>query len=111
MKKLSFLALFFLFFSSILPAQTGQQPPQPPPTAHSDQEQKAEKEHKVTPDEAKELFQSVDEILHFASRDTLLPVKHSVKKAMVSRAEVEKYIGDKFKEDADRIRFERSELV
>src|SRR5215471_19568333 len=112
MKKPRLLSLLLLFTSLIL-AQAGQQqqPPPKPPAAQTEQEQKPEKEHKVTPDEAKELFQSVDEILHFASRDTLLPVKHSVKKAMVSRAEVEKYIGDKFKEDADRIRFERSELV
>src|SRR5215813_4966443 len=112
MKKPLLLSLFLLFTSLIL-AQTGQkQPPLPkPPATQTEQEQKPEKEHKITPDEAKELFQSVDQILHFASRDTLLPVKHSVKKAMVSREEVEKYIGDKFKDDVDRIRFERSELV
>ena len=70
-----------------------------------------EKDHKITAAEAKELFRSVDEILHFASKDTGLPVKKKVKKAIVSREEVEKYIGEKFKDDADRIRFERSELV
>jgi hypothetical protein len=70
-----------------------------------------EKEHKITPVEAKELFQSVDEILHFASQDTGLPIKKQVKRKIVSREEVEKYISDKFKNDADRIRFERSELV
>jgi len=112
MKKLSLLSLLLLFLTALVPAQTGQQQPPPkPPAAQTEQEQKPEKEHKITPDEAKELFQSVDQILHFASRDTLLPVKHSVKKAMVSREEVEKYIGDKFKDDVDRIRFERSELV
>src|SRR5215471_15170504 len=112
MKKPRLLSLLLLFTSLIL-AQAGQQqqPPLKPPAAQTEQEQKPEKEHKITPDEAKELFQSVDQILHFASRDTLLPVKHSVKKAMVSRVEVEKYIGDKFKDDVDRIRFERSELV
>jgi hypothetical protein len=70
-----------------------------------------EKEHKITPAEAKELFQSVDEILHFASQDTGLPIKKQVKRRIVSREQVEKYIGEKFKNDADRIRFERSELV
>jgi hypothetical protein len=70
-----------------------------------------EREHKITAAEAKELFRSVDEILHFASKDTGLPVKKNVKKAIVSREQVEKYIGEKFKDDADRIRFERSELV
>lgn len=67
--------------------------------------------HKLTPDEAKELLQSVDEVLHFVSKDTLLPIKHNVKKSIVSREQVEKYVSDKFKDDVDRIRFERSELV
>jgi hypothetical protein len=70
-----------------------------------------EKEHKINAVEAKELFRSVDEILHFASQDTGLPIKKSVKRTIVSREQVEKYISDKFKNDADRIRFERSELV
>src|SRR5205085_12242111 len=64
-----------------------------------------------TAGEGEELFQSVDEILHVAGPDTLLPVKHDVKKAIVSREQVAKYIDDKFKDDVDRIRFERSELV
>src|SRR5215469_17326842 len=109
MKKLSLLSLLLLLLVSFIPAQTGQKPQPAPPDSQTDQE--VEKNHKITPDEAKELFQSVDQILHFASQDTLLPIKHSVKKAMVSRDEVEKYIGDKFKDDVDRIRFERSELV
>src|SRR6476646_6608681 len=67
--------------------------------------------HQITPAEAKELFRSVDEILHFASKDTGLPIKKKVKRTIVSRPQVEKYIGEKFKDDADRIRFERSELV
>src|SRR5579864_885479 len=112
MKKLSLLLLCILFLASFILAQTGQQPSQhPSASSQADQDQQPEKDHKITPDEAKELFQSVDQILHFASRDTLLPIKHSVKKAMVGRDEVEKYISDKFKDDADRIRFERSELV
>ncbi|HEY6350061.1 MAG TPA: hypothetical protein VI636_11690 [Candidatus Angelobacter sp.] len=112
MKKLSLLLLFVLFLASFIPAQTGQQPSQhPSASSQADQDQQPEKDHKITPDEAKELFQSVEQILQFASRDTLLPIKRSVKKTMVSRDEVEKYISDKFKDDADRIRFERSELV
>lgn len=70
-----------------------------------------EKEHKITPEEGQELFRSVDEILSFASEDTGLPMKKRVKRTIISRQQVEKYVGDKFKNDADRIRFERSELV
>jgi len=70
-----------------------------------------EQEHKITPAEAQELFRSVDEILAFASHDTRLPIKKKVKRTIISRAQVEKYVSEKFKNDADRIRFERSELV
>lgn len=70
-----------------------------------------EENHKLTPVEAKELLQSVDEVLRFVSKDTLLPIKHDVKKKIVSREQVEKFVSDKLKDDADRVRFERSELV
>ena len=124
MKK-SILFSLVLLLAIFVAAQTGQQPPaqSPPPPPATEQQTPPEKphlpdqgeppgkEHKITPEETQELFQSVDQILHFASRDTLLPVKHSVKKAIVSREEVENYIDEKFKDDVDRIRFERSELV
>ena len=67
--------------------------------------------HLLTPEEAKDLLASVDQVLRFASQDTLLPIRHSVKKAIVSREHVEKYLNEKFESDVDRIRFERSALV
>jgi hypothetical protein len=73
--------------------------------------EEAEKNHKLTPAEAKELLASVDQVLHFVSQDTLLPIKHRVKKKIVDRDQVEKYLTEKFESDIDRIRFERSELV
>ena len=85
--------------------------PKPAPNARVDIEQAPPPEHKLTPQEAKELLDSVDEVLRFVSQDTLLPVKHSVKKAIVSREQVQKYISGKLENDVDRIRFERSELV
>jgi hypothetical protein len=140
MKKFILFLAFSFFLSTFISAQTSQPAPQPAPvpeqTAPSaqtspqqpstpvppekgaqqpaspeNQAKQPEKEHKITAEEAVELFKSVDEIFAFASKDTHLPIKHSVKKAMVSRDQVEKYIGDKFKDDVDRIRFERSELV
>src|SRR5215470_3784250 len=98
------------------PTPQAQAPPSPqaspqPAPSHRLEIEPVEKEHKITALEAKELFQSVDEILRFASKDTGLPVKKKVKRTIVSRQQVEKYIGDKFKNDADRIRFERSQLV
>src|SRR5437588_4131762 len=95
-------------------SQESSQPPPPQPSAtpsHRLEIEPVEKDHQITPAEAKELFRSVDEILRFASKDTGLPIKKKVKRTIVSRAQVEKYIGEKFKDDADRIRFERSELV
>jgi hypothetical protein len=132
--------LLFAFCSYLLAAQTSpapsqaspQQPaaatpsptpqavpsPQPGPQvqpqgtpSHRLEVEPVEKDHQITPEEAKELFRSVDEILRFASKDTGLPIKKKVKRTIVSRAQVEKYIGEKLKDDADRIRFERSELV
>jgi hypothetical protein len=85
--------------------------PRPTPNAKVEIEEQPEPEHKLTPEEAKELLASVDEVLRFVSQDTLLPIKHSVKKQIVSREQVEKYISDKLENDVDRIRFERSELV
>jgi hypothetical protein len=80
------------------------------PGAHAETEE-PEKDHLLTPAEAKELLASVDEVLHFVSQDTLLPIKNSVKKQIVNRDQVEKYLSEKFESDVDRIRFERSELV
>lgn len=124
MKKLLPLILFCFWFFSQPTAQMAASPqdtqapaapspsPQnsPPAPAHVDIDTTTPT-HTLTPEEAKDLLESVDEILHFASTDTLLPVKHSVKKAIVSREHVAKYLNDKMESDADRIRFERSELV
>jgi hypothetical protein len=131
----SFIATLLLFMSlgfaqsrqqqtQPSPAATPSSPPQTQPSPPPQEQPSAtpshrleidpvepEHEHIITPAEAKELFRSVDEILRFASKDTGLPIKKKVKRTIVSRPQVEKYIGDKFKDDADRIRFERSELV
>jgi hypothetical protein len=66
---------------------------------------------KMTQEQAKELFRSVDEILGFVSTDTKLPIKHSVKRKLISRDEVEKYLTKKFKEDESVKRMQRAELV
>jgi hypothetical protein len=65
----------------------------------------------MTKQQAKELFRSVDEILNFASTDTKLPIEHSVKRKLISRDEVNKYLAKKFDEDESARRMERSELV
>ncbi len=65
----------------------------------------------MTKDQAKQLFRSVDEILTFVSSDTKLPIAHSVKRKLISRDEVNRYLRQKFDEDESTRRMERSEIV
>lgn len=65
----------------------------------------------MTKEQAKELFRSVDEILNFVSNDTKLPIGHSVKRKLLSRDEVNRYLKVKFDEDEGARRLERSEIV
>ena len=51
------------------------------------------------------------QILSFASDDTQLPIKHEVKKRLITRDEVEKYVLDKFKDDKDAKRMQQEEIV
>ncbi len=69
-----------------------------------------EKEVKITPHEAEELFHSVDEILAFDSKQTGLPIKKQVKRRLTSRDEVVAYL-TKHMKDEDVKRLQRSELV
>jgi hypothetical protein len=65
----------------------------------------------LTKDQAKELFRSVDDILAFASKDSGLPITHSVKRKLITRAEVNKYLREKFADDAGAKKLARSEIV
>jgi hypothetical protein len=69
-----------------------------------------EKEVKITPRQAEELFHSVDEILAFDSKHTGLPIKKGVKRRLTSRDEVVAYL-TKHMKDEDVKRLQRSELV
>ena len=88
--------------SPAAPAQTAQEPAKP---STSD-----DKEIKITPREAEELFHSVDEILQFDSKETGLPIKHEVERKLTSRDEVIAYL-TKHMNDKDTQRLRRSELV
>ena len=68
-------------------------------------------ETKISPQEAEKLFRSVDEILRFASKDTLFPIKHEVKPRLASRDEVVSYLKKNMAEDKDVQRLRRTELV
>jgi hypothetical protein len=65
----------------------------------------------ITPEQAKQLFRSVDTILRFDSRVTGLPILHPVKRRLVSRDQVVEYLDSQLKKSRDARRLERSELV
>lgn len=101
-----------------LRSQTPQsQPTPPPPVAQASNQKPAQPKAKDAPaapmtrQQAKELFASVDQITQFVSKDTHLPAQHTVKRRLISRTEVTSYLRQKFDEDKDTQRMERSELV
>jgi len=65
----------------------------------------------ITPEQAKQLFNSVDSILQFDSEDTGLPILRQVKRRLVTRDEVEQYLVQQLRDDRDAKRLQRSELV
>ena len=65
----------------------------------------------ITPDEAKQLFGLVDELLKFSSQESGLPIKSDVKRQLTTRADVEQYLTERFNEDEDAKRMQRSEIV
>jgi hypothetical protein len=80
-------------------------------SAHGDDKAASADQAPMTKEQTKELFRSVDEILNFVSSDTKLPIEHSVKRKMLSRDEVNRYLKVKFDEDEGARRLERSEIV
>lgn len=72
---------------------------------------KASGETHITPDQAKQLFALVDQLLKFSSDETGLPIKSEVKRRLTTRAAVESYLTEKFNEDEDAKRMQRSEIV
>jgi hypothetical protein len=83
-----------------------QTPAKPVTPAKSDPPEKH-----ITPDQAQQLFKSVDALLHFASSTTGLTIESPVKRALSSRAEVEAYLQGKLNDDKDARRMEQSEVV
>jgi hypothetical protein len=98
-------AVVLLTAGSMVRAEQTATPPGAQAPAHTDTQTP------MTKDQAKELFRSVDEILNFVSADTKLPIQHSVKRKLISREEVNRYLRQKFDEDESVRRMERSEVV
>ena len=68
-------------------------------------------ETRISPQQAEELFRSVDVILKFSSQDSALPIKRTIKRRLTSRDEVVAYLHKQMSEDKDAKRLQRSELV
>lgn len=65
----------------------------------------------ITPDQARQLFACVDQIMKFSSDDSGLPVKNPVKRQMTTRDAVESYLMQKLSDDKESKRMERDEIV
>jgi hypothetical protein len=65
----------------------------------------------ITPEQAKQLFSLVDELIKFSSEDTGLPIKSTVKRQLITRASVESYLQEKFNDDQSAKRLQRDEIV
>ena len=66
---------------------------------------------RITPEQARQLFSLVDELLSFSSQETGLPIKSTVKRQLTTRAAVESYLKAKFDEDQGSRRLQRDEIV
>jgi hypothetical protein len=65
----------------------------------------------ITPEQARQLFSLVDELIQFSSDETGLPIKSAVKRQLTTRTAVESYLEEKFNEDEDSKRLQRDEIV
>lgn len=82
----------------------------PAPSAETKATDSAQPTH-ITPEQAQKLFRSVDAILQFDSRETGLPIRHPVKRRLITREEVEQYLMQQLHRGNDAKRLRRSELV
>lgn len=90
------------------------QKPNRPPTSNSsapDAHSSGSAQTRITPEQAQQLFSSVDSILKFDSNVTGLPILHPVKRRLVTRDEVVQYLTQQLHKGRDMQRLERSELV
>ena len=123
MMRVGTLLFFFCVAISIVAAQSTrtssppehstatQQPTSPAPTSSVGNASEATQPTHITPEQAQQLFGSMDAILKFDSENTGLPVLHTVKRRLVTRDEVEHYLMQQLHNDRDAKRLQRGELV
>jgi len=68
-------------------------------------------QQKITPQQAKQLFALVDELIGFSSKETGLEIKSPVKRRLITRNEVESYLKQKFDEDQSAQRMQHDEIL
>ncbi len=93
------------------PAPRAQRVSPPAPSKSAQQPQSGESTTQITPEQARQLFASVDEIMKFASDDSGLPIKSPVKRQLTTRVAVEAYLLKRFNDDKESKRMERDEIV
>ncbi|HVJ09239.1 MAG TPA: hypothetical protein VM554_12730 [Acidisarcina sp.] len=108
--------MFVLAQTAVPVPQQGAPTAQPKPDQASPAQTKPDSrqpphDRKISPQQAKELFRSVDEILRFSSEDSKLPIRSKVKRRLTTREAVEQYILEKLKNDEDAKRMQRGEIV
>jgi hypothetical protein len=102
--------------STVWPPSSDQDKATPPktddqPAADGAPAEKPKGETHITPEEAKQLFGLVDELIKFSSNESGLAIKSDVKRQMTSRGAVESYLKEKFNEDEGAKRLQRGEIV
>ena len=90
-------------------AAVAQQAPAAPPAAQGSEASKPAS--KITPEQARQLFSLVDELIKFSSSESGLPIKSEVKRQLTSRSDVETYLKQKFDEDEGAKRMQQGEIV
>jgi len=109
------LTLLIFGSPSLLSAQSPAAPskdaPSSPAASKPPAASAAQQPTHITPEQAAQLFNSVDSILKFDSDATGLPILHSVHRKLVTRDEVEHYLMQQLHNDRDAKRLQRSELV
>lgn len=110
------LCLAIIITGAMAGAQTPVAPAPPAPqgkSQNSGQEPSPanKPETRITPEQAKELFALVDQLIQFSSQETGLPIKSAVKRQLTTRAAVESYLNEKFQEDEGAKRLQRGEIV
>ena len=104
------LATLGLILALVSSAAAAQENKAPKPTADKNNPTAQEKS-RITPDESKKLFALVDELIQFSSKETGLTIKAPVKRKLITRDEVAKYLKTKFAEDKSAKRLERDEIL